>query len=69
MRGALALFVVIVVFWGLFYLGFELLLHSAHKSLQSHPNPAADYAEAVNRFQRIQKMEGPELTRFAVRFC
>jgi pimeloyl-ACP methyl ester carboxylesterase len=60
-RGAFALFVAVVVFWGLFYLGFELLLRAAHKSLQSHPNPAADYAEAVSRFQRIQKMEGPEL--------
>ena len=60
-RTTFALFVAVVVFWGLFYLGFELLLHAAHKSLQSHPNPAVDYAEAVSRFQRIQKTEGPEL--------
>ena len=37
------------------------MLHAAHESLRSHPNPAADYAEAVNRFQRMQKMEGSEL--------
>jgi pimeloyl-ACP methyl ester carboxylesterase len=60
-RAALALFVAFVVFLGLFYLGFEILLHAAHQSLQSHPDPATDYAEAVSRFQRIQKMEGPEL--------
>jgi pimeloyl-ACP methyl ester carboxylesterase len=60
-RAAFVLFVTVVVFWGLFYLGFELLLHAAHKSLQSHPNPAADYAEALSRFHRIQKMEGSEL--------
>ncbi len=60
-RPAFALFIAIVVFWGLFYLGFKLLLHAAHESLRSHPNPAADYAEAVNRFQRMQKMEGSEL--------
>src|SRR3984893_4240787 len=60
-RTAFALFVAVVVFWGLFYLGFELLLHAAHETLQSHPFPTADYAEAVSRFQRIQKMEGPEL--------
>ncbi len=60
-RAVFALFVAVVVFWGLFYLGFELLLHAAHKSLQSHPNPATDYVEALSRFQRIQKMEGPEL--------
>ena len=60
-RPAFALFVTVVVVWGLLYLGFELLLHAAHESLQSHPDPTADYAEAVSRFQRIQKMEGPEL--------
>src|SRR5271165_1627479 len=60
-RPAFALFVTVVVVWGLLYLGFELLLHAAHENLQSHPDPTADYAEAVSRFQRIQKMEGPEL--------
>ena len=60
-RLALALFVAVVVVWGLFYLGFELLLHAAHESLQSHPDPTPDYAEAVSRFQRLQKMEGPEI--------
>ena len=56
-----ALFVAILVVWGLLYLSFALLLHAAHESLQSHPQPAADYAEAVSRFQRIQEIEGPGL--------
>jgi pimeloyl-ACP methyl ester carboxylesterase len=60
-RPAFALLVGIIVFWGLLYLGFGILLHAAHQSLRSHPNPTADYAEAVRRFQRIQEMEGPEL--------
>ncbi|MBV9297644.1 MAG: alpha/beta fold hydrolase [Verrucomicrobia bacterium] len=60
-RTAFALFIAVAVFWGLLYLGFELLLHAAHKSLQSHADPAADYAEAVSRFQRLQKTEGPEI--------
>ncbi len=60
-RPALMLLVVVLVVWGILYLGFGLLLHAAHESLQSHPDPAPDYAEAVTRFQRVQKMEGPEL--------
>jgi alpha-beta hydrolase superfamily lysophospholipase len=60
-RAAFVLFVAVAVFCGLFYVGFELLLHAAHQSLQSHPHPATDYAEAVSRFQRMQKVEGPEL--------
>jgi hypothetical protein len=59
-RPALVLFVALLIVWGLFYLGFALLLHAAHESLQSHPDPAPDYAESVTRFQRLQKMEGPE---------
>src|SRR5258708_39953356 len=59
-RPALVLSVALLVVGGLFYLGFALLLHAAHESLQSHPDPAPDYAEAVTRFQRGQKMEGPE---------
>ena len=57
-RPAFVLFVAVVVFWGLLYLGFALLLHAAHESLQSHPDPAPDYAEAVSRFQRHSKNGG-----------
>jgi carboxylesterase len=60
-RLAFVLVAVLLVFWGLLYLGFGLLLHAAHESLQSHPDPAPDYAEAVTRFQRLQKLEGPEI--------
>ncbi len=60
-RLALVLFVALLVFWALLYLGFGLLLHAAHESLQSHPDPAHDYAEAVTRFQKLQKMEGSEI--------
>jgi alpha-beta hydrolase superfamily lysophospholipase len=57
----LALVVAIFIGFGLLDLGFRLLLHAAHESLQSHPNPAPDYEAAANRFGAIQKMEGPEL--------
>jgi len=60
-RLGFALLVTLLVFLGLFYLGFRLLLHTAHESLQSHANPTADYAEAVRRFQKMQENEGPEL--------
>jgi pimeloyl-ACP methyl ester carboxylesterase len=60
-RLGFGLFVALLVVWGLFYLGFRLLLHAAYESLQSHPNPATDYAEAVSRFQKMQENEGPEL--------
>jgi alpha-beta hydrolase superfamily lysophospholipase len=60
-RLALVLFLVLLVFLGFLYLGFGLLLHAAHESLQSHPDPAPDYTEAVTRFQRLQKIEGPEI--------
>jgi alpha-beta hydrolase superfamily lysophospholipase len=60
-RLGFGLFVALFVFWGLFYLGFRLLLHAADESLQSHPNPTTDYAAAVSRFQKMQENEGPEL--------
>jgi alpha-beta hydrolase superfamily lysophospholipase len=60
-RLLVALFVAVFVGCGLLYLGFELFLHTAHESLQSHPDPAPGYAAAINRFQEIQKIEGPEL--------
>ena len=60
-RFALVLFAAVFVFFGLLYLGFALLLHASHESLQSHPDPAPDYAEAVSRFEGLQKTEGPEL--------
>jgi len=56
-----ALSVAVFVALGLLYLGFERLLHTTHESLQSHPDPARDYASAINRFQDFQKIEGPEL--------
>ena len=46
-RFALVLFAALFVFFGLLYLGF--------------PDPAPDYAEAVSRFEGLQKTEGPEL--------
>jgi poly(3-hydroxybutyrate) depolymerase len=61
LRPAFVLFAGMLVVWGLLYFGFELLLHAAHQSLQSHPHPTSDYAEAVIRFKRIQNKEGPEL--------
>jgi hypothetical protein len=36
-------------------------LSAVRESLQSHPNPARDYGEAVSRFQKIQGAEGREL--------
>jgi carboxylesterase len=60
-RLVFGLFVALLVLWGLSYLGFRLLLHAAHESLRSHPNPATDYAEAVSRFQKMQENEGSEL--------
>jgi hypothetical protein len=60
-RLLVALLVVVLVGCGLIYLGFAILLHAALESLQSHPDPAPDYAAAINRFQEIQKIEGPEL--------
>src|SRR6516225_4272678 len=60
-RLGFGLFVALLVFWGLFYLGFRLLLHAAYEGLQSKPHPASDYAEAVSRFRKMQENEGPEL--------
>jgi pimeloyl-ACP methyl ester carboxylesterase len=39
----------------------NLSLSAARERLQSNPNPARNYAEAVSRFQKIQSSEGPEL--------
>jgi pimeloyl-ACP methyl ester carboxylesterase len=60
-RPALVLLIALLVAWGLLYSGFALLLHAAHESLRSHPDPALDYAEALARFQGLQKTEGPEI--------
>jgi carboxylesterase len=60
-RLVFGLLVVLLVLWGLSYLGFRLLLHAAYESLRSKPHPASDYAEAVSRFQKMQENEGPEL--------
>src|SRR5215469_13433750 len=40
---------------------FNLSLSAVRESLQSHPNPARNYGEALSRFQKIQGTEGPEL--------
>src|SRR5215469_1264509 len=40
---------------------FNFSLSAVRESLQSHPNPARDYGEALNRFQKIQSIEGAEL--------
>src|SRR5215475_1348558 len=40
---------------------FNLSLSAARERLQSHPNPARNYDEALSRFQKIQSSEGPEL--------
>jgi pimeloyl-ACP methyl ester carboxylesterase len=40
---------------------FNLSLSAARENLQSHPNPAPDYGEALSRFQKIRGTEGPEL--------
>jgi pimeloyl-ACP methyl ester carboxylesterase len=40
---------------------FNLSLSAARDRLQSHPNPARNYGEALSRFQKIQRSEGPEL--------
>ncbi|MBV8414269.1 MAG: alpha/beta fold hydrolase [Verrucomicrobia bacterium] len=61
-RPVFVLLVALVVAGGLLYLGFELLLHAAYESLPSRPDPASDYAAAVNRFRELQKMEGADLS-------
>ena len=60
-RTALILTLIIVALWALFYAGFRVVLQAAHASLASHPNPAADYAQAIARFQQMQQTEGPEI--------
>ena len=57
-RLVFALIVALLVVFLLLYLGFELLLRAAYESLPSHPDPASDYAAAVNRFRELQKMGG-----------
>src|SRR5258708_38217116 len=37
------------------------MVNEAHESFRRAPEPAPDYAAAVTRFQRVQKMEGPVL--------
>jgi hypothetical protein len=64
-RTAVILTLVLVALWALFYVSFHVVLQAAHASLASHPNPAADYAAAIARFQQIQQTEGPELNPVA----
>jgi pimeloyl-ACP methyl ester carboxylesterase len=60
-RLGLTLFLALFVISGLGCAAFDLSLSAARESLQSHPNPARDYGEALSRFQKIQGSEGPEL--------
>ena len=64
-RPALILGLVLVALWALFYGSFNVAMRAAHASLSSHPAPAADYAEAIARFQQMQRREGPELNPVA----
>ena len=59
-RLVFALFVALLVVF-LLLISAELLLRAAYESLPSHPDPASDYAAAVNRFRELQKMEGSDL--------
>ena len=61
-RGVLVLLIVLLVVWGIIYLGFDRLLHAARETLRSHPSPVPDYAVAFHRFQRLQETEGPEVS-------
>jgi len=64
-RTALILALVLVALWALFYVSFNAVLRTAHASLSSHANRAADYAEAITRFQQMQQSEGPEINPVA----
>jgi pimeloyl-ACP methyl ester carboxylesterase len=61
LRAAVIVALILGVVLALFYFSFNLILHAAHDSLLSHPDPADDYAQAIARFQQIQQSEGPEL--------
>jgi hypothetical protein len=50
-RLVFVLLVALLVASGILYLGFEFLLRAAYESLPSRPDPASDYAAAVNRFR------------------
>jgi pimeloyl-ACP methyl ester carboxylesterase len=58
---ALILALILGVVSALFYFSFYVVLHAARDSLLSHPNPAADYGQAMARFQQVQQREGSEL--------
>ena len=60
-RSVLVLLIALLVVWGIIYLGFDRLLHAARVTLHSHPSPVLDYAAAFDRFQRLQRTEGPEV--------
>jgi pimeloyl-ACP methyl ester carboxylesterase len=64
-RTAVILMLVLGALGALFYVSFHAVLQAAHASLASHPNPAADYAQAIARFQQIQQREGPALNPVA----
>jgi pimeloyl-ACP methyl ester carboxylesterase len=60
-RFGLALLLAFFVISDLGCAAFNLSLSAVRESLQSHPNPARDYGEALSRFQKIQGTEGSEL--------
>jgi pimeloyl-ACP methyl ester carboxylesterase len=60
-RLGLAQLLAFFVISGLGCAAFNLSLSAARENLQSHPNPARDYGEALSRFRKIQSAEGLEL--------
>ncbi len=60
-RAVIVLALILGVALAIFYFSFKIVLHAAHDSLLSHPNPVTDYAQAIARFQQIQQSEGPEI--------
>jgi esterase/lipase len=60
-RLGLSLLLALFVISSLGCAAFNLSLDAARESLQSHPNPARNYGEALSRFRKIQGTEGPEL--------
>ncbi len=64
-RVGLVLLVAVLALLLLFQIAFNAALNAAKDSLPSRPNPAADYADALNRVRTIQQSEGPELNPVA----
>ena len=60
-RLGLTLFLALVAISDFGCAAFNLSLSAARERLQSHPNPARNYGEALSRFREIQSSEGAEL--------